>query len=70
MPATPHYRRRIIDDELDDYLEAAPQVTVAVALEGARAIGKTSTGGQRAVTRYDLDGRSLRVNEAESKDRR
>ena len=55
MPASPDYRRRIIDDELDDYLQAASQVTVAVALEGARAIGKTSTAGQRAATRYDLD---------------
>ena len=55
MPTRPGYRRRIIDDELDDYLEAASQVTVAVALEGARAIGKTSTAGERAVTRYDLD---------------
>ena len=55
MPATPDYRRRIIDDELDDYLQAASQVTVAVALEGARAIGKTSTAGERAATRYDLD---------------
>ena len=55
MPARSDYRRRIIDDELDDYLEAASEVTVAVALEGARAIGKTSTAGERAVTRYDLD---------------
>ncbi len=28
---------------------------MAVALEGARAIGKTSTAGEHAVTRYDLD---------------
>jgi predicted AAA+ superfamily ATPase len=55
VPASPDYRRRIIDDELDDYLQAASQVTVAVALEGARAIGKTSTAGERAATRYDLD---------------
>src|SRR3954447_15419562 len=55
MPTRSDYRRRIIDDELDAYLEAASQVTVAVALEGARAIGKTSTAGERAVTRYDLD---------------
>jgi predicted AAA+ superfamily ATPase len=55
VPTRPGYRRRIIDDELDVYLEAASQVTVAVALEGARAIGKTSTAGERAVTRYDLD---------------
>lgn len=28
---------------------------MAVALEGARAIGKTSTAGERAATRYELD---------------
>lgn len=55
MTASHDYRRRIIDDELDEYLDAASGVAVAVALEGARAIGKTSTAGQRAVTRYDLD---------------
>jgi len=49
------YRSRVVDDELDAYLAAAPGVTVAVALEGARAVGKTSTAAQRAVTRYDLD---------------
>jgi predicted AAA+ superfamily ATPase len=52
---TSDYRRRIVDDELDDYLDAASRVTVAVALAGARAIGKTSTASERAVTRYDLD---------------
>jgi uncharacterized protein len=37
-----------------------------VALEGARAIGKTSTAGERAVTRYDLDDDSqLAVVEAD-----
>jgi uncharacterized protein len=51
----PSYRRRIVDDELDAYLGPAPDVAVAVALEGARAIGKTSTAGQRAATRYELD---------------
>lgn len=53
LPA--NYRRRVVDDELDTYLEAAPGVSVAVALEGARAVGKTSTAGERAVTRYELD---------------
>lgn len=55
MPPALSYRRRIVDDELDAYLDSAPHVTVAVALEGARAIGKTSTAGERAVTRYELD---------------
>jgi uncharacterized protein len=51
----PIYRRRIVDHELDEYLEAAADVTVAVALEGARAIGKTSTAEQHAATRFELD---------------
>src|SRR3954454_7552149 len=55
MRVPPTYRRRIVDDELDEYLAASPEATVAVALEGARAIGKTSTAGQRAATRYELD---------------
>lgn len=55
MPPPPAYRRRIVDDELDAYLEPAPTVAVAVALEGARAIGKTSTAQERAATRYELD---------------
>ena len=55
MASRLNYRRRVVDDELDDYLQAAPGATVAVALEGARAIGKTSTAGEHAATRYDLD---------------
>jgi predicted AAA+ superfamily ATPase len=51
----PSYDRRVVDDELDAYLESAPDVAVAVALEGARAVGKTSTAGERAATRYELD---------------
>jgi uncharacterized protein len=61
VSARSDYRRRIIDDELDDYLRAASHVTVAVALEGARAIGKTSTAGERAVTRFDLDDDTQRA---------
>jgi uncharacterized protein len=49
------YHRRVVDDELDAYMDPAPGVSVAVALEGARAIGKTSTAGERAATRYELD---------------
>ena len=55
MSPVPSYRRRVVDDELDAYLQAAPDVAVAVALEGARAVGKTSTAGERAATRYELD---------------
>jgi predicted AAA+ superfamily ATPase len=55
VPPQPKYRRRILDDELDEYIASARDVVVAVALEGARAVGKTSTAGERAVTRYELD---------------
>src|SRR3954469_13948006 len=66
MRVPPTYRRRIVDDELDEYLAASPEATVAVALEGARAIGKTSTAGQRAATRYELnDETHLAVVEAD-----
>lgn len=49
------YLHRIVDDEIDAYLDVGPAVSVAIALEGARAIGKTSTAAERAATRYDLD---------------
>lgn len=42
------YRRRIIDDLLDDVF--APQGLTAVALEGAKGVGKTATATQRAST--------------------
>lgn len=55
MSRAPTYRRRVVDNELDAYLNAAPDVAVAIALEGARAIGKTSTAERRAATSYELD---------------
>jgi predicted AAA+ superfamily ATPase len=55
VPPEPRYRRRILDDELDEYIAGARDVVVAVALEGARAVGKTSTASERAATRYELD---------------
>lgn len=61
MSGTPAYRRRVIDDELDEYVQGVPGVTVAVALEGARAVGKTSTAGERAATRYELDNEAHRA---------
>jgi len=45
------YQRRIIDDELDIYLKALP----AIALDGPKAVGKTSTMRQRAKTVLELD---------------
>jgi uncharacterized protein len=45
------YRRRIVDDELDELLSGLP----AIALEGPKAVGKTATALQRAATIYRLD---------------
>ena len=49
--ADPGYRRRIIDDELDELLSGLP----AIALEGPKAVGKTATALRRATTVYRLD---------------
>lgn len=45
------YRRRAIDDRLDSLLSAAP----VIALEGAKAVGKTATARQRAAQEWQLD---------------
>ncbi len=45
------YRRRIVDDELDELFAGLP----AIALEGPKAVGKTATALQRAATVYRLD---------------
>jgi uncharacterized protein len=45
------YRRRILDDELDELMAGLP----AIAVEGAKAVGKTATAAQRAETAYPLD---------------
>ena len=37
------YRRRIVDDELDELIAGLP----AIALEGPKAVGKTATALQR-----------------------
>jgi predicted AAA+ superfamily ATPase len=46
-----NYRRRILDDELDELVTALP----AIAVEGAKAVGKTATASQRATTIHALD---------------
>lgn len=61
MPAARDYRRRVVDDELDAYLATDSEIAVAIALEGARAIGKTSTASERALTRYELDDETQRA---------
>jgi predicted AAA+ superfamily ATPase len=45
------YRRRVIDDELDELVAGLP----AIALDGAKGVGKTSTARQRANTQFRLD---------------
>ncbi len=51
-----HYRRRIVDDELDELFAGLP----AIALEGPKAVGKTATALRRAVTVYRLDDEAER----------
>lgn len=45
------YRRRLIDDVLDDLMVGLP----ALAVEGAKAVGKTATATQRAKTTLSLN---------------
>jgi predicted AAA+ superfamily ATPase len=49
--AVPPYRRRIVDDELDELFAALP----AIAVEGPKGVGKTRTALQRARTVHRLD---------------
>lgn len=45
------YRQRVVDSELDELLPALP----ALALEGAKGVGKTETARRRATTVVELD---------------
>lgn len=45
------YQQRVVDDELDALLPSLP----ALALEGAKGVGKTATARQRARTVHELD---------------
>jgi uncharacterized protein len=45
------YQRRVVDGELDALLPALP----AIALEGAKGVGKTATARRRARTAHELD---------------
>ena len=56
------YRRRVLDDELDLLLDVLP----AVAIDGAKAVGKTSTSERRAKSIVQLD--SLQIREAAAAD--
>lgn len=56
------YQRRVIDDDLDELL---PELA-AIALEGAKGVGKTETARTRAATVHMLDDpRALQVMEAD-----
>ena len=57
------YRRRVVDDELDELLVGLP----AIALEGPKAVGKTAMALRRAKTVYSLDDDAERaIAEADS----
>jgi predicted AAA+ superfamily ATPase len=45
------YRRRVIDEVLDELFPGLP----AIALEGAKGVGKTATASQRSATVFSLD---------------
>lgn len=51
-----HYLPRIIEEELDELLAELP----AIAMQGARGVGKTSTAARRAMTIRRLDDPSQR----------
>lgn len=50
-PENAMYRRRVIDDELDDLLASLP----AILIEGPKGVGKTVTAGLRASSELRLD---------------
>jgi predicted AAA+ superfamily ATPase len=45
------YQRRVVDDELDELIESLP----AIAIDGPKGVGKTTTAKQRASTVHELD---------------
>jgi uncharacterized protein len=56
MVADRSYQRRVIDDELDELAPTLP----ALALDGPKGVGKTSTALQRAATVIRLDDQGQR----------
>lgn len=53
----PAYLPRVVDDEIDELFDALP----ALAIEGARAVGKTATALRRAATVRRLDDPAQRT---------
>ena len=46
------YTRRVVDDEIDQLIAGGAS---AIAIEGAKAVGKSATGAERATTTYRLE---------------
>lgn len=63
--ATQSYASRIVDDELDELMRGLS----AIAIEGAKAVGKTATALQRAATVHELDDERQREIAAADLDR-
>lgn len=55
--ATHGYRRRVVDDEVDELIAKLP----AVVFQGARGVGKTETAKRRARTVWELDNEGQRA---------
>ncbi|MFM7893474.1 MAG: AAA family ATPase, partial [Actinomycetota bacterium] len=71
QPPPEMYVRRIVDDEIDRLVRGG---SAAIAIEGAKAVGKTATGSQRVriaylleqlVTRQLLQADPSRINSGE-----
>jgi uncharacterized protein len=54
--ASPLYRPRIVDGELDEFLAGLP----ALSIEGPKAVGKTATAIRRSASSYRLDNAAQR----------
>lgn len=65
VEAPASYAHRILDDELDELIGAL----AAIALEGAKGVGKTATASQRARTIHRLDDERERAVAAADPDR-
>ncbi|MFT4036047.1 MAG: DUF4143 domain-containing protein [Patulibacter sp.] len=57
MEADGSYRSRVVDGELDELFAGLP----AIALEGAKGVGKTETAVQRAATTWFLEAEDQRA---------
>jgi uncharacterized protein len=62
---THSYAARVLDDELDELMGGLS----AIAIEGAKAVGKTATAFQRAITVHELDDERQREVAAADLDR-